>query len=115
MTAKEIWYVWDGNTERDMSFRKYVTAIMYGDGVIGKRKDLVMIMYGESFFWNIGINKRTTIVAYTLGETRERVQCYACEGGGFLFIPVLWSGDDLKEKCPDCQGRGYTWKMGEKK
>ncbi|MBX2849957.1 MAG: hypothetical protein KTR16_16650 [Acidiferrobacterales bacterium] len=103
----EKWYVWDGDTDRSMEFRKYVKAIMYGDSLVCKGEDLCMIINGERFFWGIGISKRTTIVAYTLGEkvaSKKRIKCGICNGTGRRIS----ESSSCMYDCNACDKKGYT-------
>lgn len=101
MSEKEIWYVWSGRGEKPSG----VTGVFYADGDLldSKEMDLSWLSsYTYESEWNY-------IVAYTLGETRERVECVDCFEGLFYY-------DDVKEvKCHVCDGRGYRWKMGKSK
>lgn len=67
-------------------------------------------------FKHSGFGAGGEIIAYTLGETRERDWCRACYGYGFVQkkLSTLKFLHEHK-KCLDCKGRGYIWKLGEKK
>jgi hypothetical protein len=105
MAAKEIWHVWDGDITRDMSFMQRVKKVSFSDGSFlivdndspYREKPIMWYLWGK--WCNAGVR------AYTLGETRERVECPK-------YIQV---SNTMADTCPRCQGRGYTWKLGEKK
>lgn len=93
MTAKEIWYVWDKRA------------------VISGAKKL---LFDNGFALDLGegssplgevFDDKDNFVAYTLGERRERVDCFTC------FNRSRYADITDKSGCPDCQGRGYIWKM----
>lgn len=91
MSAKEIWYVWDGKTvvsgvHKAMLNTGHVHGIRGGSALGSLQTD------------------REYFTHYTLGETRERVECEVCEGFGRYDLMV----------CHNCKGRGYIWKMGVK-
>lgn len=114
MTAKEIWYVWDGDITSDMSFIEDVTKVRFSDGsfvIVDKEssyrsKPIMWYLWGK--WCNSGVR------AYTLGEKRERVECEACVSSRFKGL-IYCGGYFEFRKCPDCQGLGYIWKLGEKK
>lgn len=106
---KEVWYLWDSDTSRDMSFIKNVTAVKFKDGsyIVDiddsspfRQKPLMW------FCWQSWSNNN--IAAYSLGETRDRLKCY-CDNGR-VFEPVIWSGDSLSRECYTCKGKGWVRK-----
>ncbi len=88
----EIWYPWKGIGEPPAG----VTGIVLRNGELINDADK---LFHFSFWeWQHGPEgyEFGDIVAYTLGETRERVECQSgCRHG-----------------CSCYQGRGYVWKMG---
>lgn len=94
MTAKEVWYVWDGKGIAPNS--RDVMGSLLRNGLY--------VTAGNALNWD-WLNSDYDVVAYTLGETRERVVCEACGGIGLNFPHF---GGDFK-KCLKCHGRGYTW------
>lgn len=110
MTSKEIWYVWDKK-----AIIKGVHEVLLSNG---KRHKIL----GGSDLGRVPTD-RDCFTFYTKGETRERVECDNCGGYGLVYggeIFMLVDGESIpsfitEHDCPDCQGRGYIWKMGEKK
>lgn len=49
-----------------------------------------------------------TIITKEDERLNKPVECDVCEGDGYIFIPVAWSADELREKCPVCNGKGST-------
>lgn len=116
MSKKEIWYVWDGNECYHPDHSK-VEAVIGLDGKVSRvdrRED------DENFrnaflclYWGRDKEmKRAWNIAYTLGETRERVDCDGCDGTG---LATDFNDGEVTvyedEACPDCKGRGYIWEM----
>lgn len=95
MTAKEIWHVWDGESPIPNSSK--VKLLLDRKGRFSEPKFTIVLKHK-------GWGALDEIMAYTLGETRERVECECCED---------WNCKGLK--CDICQGRGYIWKLGEMK
>lgn len=99
---REVWYAWDGDTEdREMSFTKYITGIVFGDGMVFGELDVPMYREEGNIYslWPHWGAHKFSIVAYTLGEKRRRVECPK-------YIQV---SNDRADRCPKCQGRGYAW------
>lgn len=103
MTAKEIWYVWDGKSPIPNSSK--VKLLLDRKGRFSEPKFTIVLKHK-------GWGALDEIVAYTLGETRERVPCGVCFGQGKFYVQHRHGGDI--EDCDNCQGSGYIWKMGVK-
>lgn len=101
MAAKEIWYVWDGESPIPSGVKLYIDR----KGRFSEpRFTLVLFHKGWGALYEI--------VAYTLGETRERVECETCAASRFRGS-IYCGGYFEYRDCPDCHGRGYIWKLGE--
>lgn len=88
MTAKEIWYSWNGQSLIPATATRYIDR----NGHHHIPRFTIPFKHG-------GFGAGGEIIAYTLGETRERVECQSgCRYG-----------------CSCCKGRGYIWKVGVKK
>jgi hypothetical protein len=100
MTAKEIWYVWDKKT-----IISGAKKLLFNDGVV--------LAVGESTppLGDV-FDDKDIFVSYTLGETRERVECDGCDGEHCVYsYPDNDSNGGLVlSTCGVCQGRGYIWK-----
>lgn len=105
MTAKEIWYVWDG--ESPIPNASKVKLLLDRKGRFSEPKFTIVLKHK-------GWGALDEIVAYTLGETRERVICGVCEGVGIRGFTDWHTRQIKKGICIYCQGRGYIWKMGVK-
>lgn len=104
MTAKEIWYVWNGGSKLPEGVK----------ALIDENYFLMDAREGDNHAYAVAhccAYNGSGIVAYTLGEKRERVVCGFYLGHGKHFDP---KGDDHLQ-CPDCKGRGYIWKTGEER
>lgn len=102
MAAKEIWYVWDKET-----------TVQGMKGII--QCDKRLNLKGGGVLEPRSSNAKKTVSCYTLGETRERVECGVCEGAGIREFKDWHTSLTKKGLCIYCKSRGYIWKLGEKK
>jgi hypothetical protein len=96
MAMLEKWYVWDKKTE----IRSAKKCMLNGDiiEIVGRVIDpsIPALTKGVS--------------CYTLGETRERVECEYCDGEGGIDIFDTFSDYIYRDQCYRCKCRGYIWK-----
>lgn len=97
---KLIWHLWDGESPIPANATRYID-----------RNGHHHIPRFTIPFKHSGFGAGGEIVAYTLGETRERVECEGCLASRFKGL-VYCGGYFEYRECQDCQGRGYIWRMG---
>lgn len=100
---KEIWYLWDKKT-----IVEGVVKAMRCDGMVAN-----FAIGGWSDVIGISSVDNEMCLAYTLGETRERVGCDGCDGAG---LATDFNDGEVTvyedEACPDCKGTGKVWIYG---
>lgn len=99
MTAKELWYVWGGKGVSPNS--RDVMGSLLRNGLY--------VPAGNALNWD-WLNSDYDVVSYTLGETRERVECEDCNGEGGIDIFDTFNGYIYRDQCYRCECRGYIWK-----
>ena len=103
MTAKEIWYLWSGGSKLPEGVKALIDE--NGFSMDAREGDNHAYAVAHCCAWN-----GSGIVAYTLGETRERVECEDCGGKGKRKLTDFVSKVGFSGVCICCQGRGYIWK-----
>lgn len=103
---KEVWYVWDGDINQDMSFILDVTKVRFSDKsylIVDndspyRQKPVMWYLWGD---WC-----ESGVRFYTLGQKRRRVECERCHGF------YVWAGSNGIEECVHCN-KGKVWEYSE--
>lgn len=92
MTKKELWYSCKGC---------YTGVKMFSHCVLDNGlKRSGMSIFDEVRMGTYNHNTLRRVVAYTMGERREKVDCHFCE-----------DYNEKRLKCVWCNGKGYKWKV----